>query len=245
VSFASKARAWSTDRVLQKNSPAQESLTGQDPRGFPAAWRAESALCALEALVAFAIIMAYVWKWRFTHPMFWFPVVGLIFASQVAHGRGAAALGLRIENFGICLRRFGPALIVLALTMFAAGLVLRTIRPIGVGPAMLSFVLSLPWGLFQQYLLIGYFLTRFEAVLSRSGAAILTSALFSVVHSPNWFLMLATPVAAYAAIWVYRQQKNLYFLGLAHGTSGTLLFLVVTDSVSHHLRVGPGWFGHS
>lgn len=190
------------------------------------------------------MIMAYVWKWRFTHPLLWLPVVALILASHVAHGERAAALGLQIENFGVCLRRFGPALIAVALTMLAGGLVLGTIRPIGFEQAMLSFSLYLPWGLFQQYLLIGYFLTRFEAALSRTGAALLTAALFSVVHSPNWFLMLVTPVAAYAAIWVYRQQKNLYFLGLAHGTIGTLLFLVVTDSVSHHLRVGPGWFGH-
>ena len=188
--------------------------------------------------------MAYVWVWRFTHPMLWLPVVGLILASQLARGDGAASLGFRIENFGACARRFGPALIGVALTMLAAGLVLGTIRPIGFEQALLSFGLYLPWGLFQQYLLIGYFLTRFEAALSRNAATILTSGLFSVVHSPNWFLMLVTPVAAYAAIWVYRQQKNLYFLGLAHGTIGTLLFLVVTDSVSHHLRVGPGWFGH-
>jgi hypothetical protein len=56
--------------------------------------------------------------------------------------------------------------------------------------------------------------------------------------------MLITPAAAYEAIRVYHRYKNLYFLGLAHATIGFLLFLVVPDSVSHHLRVGPGWFAY-
>jgi hypothetical protein len=34
----------------------------------------------------------------------------------------------------------------------------------------------------------------------------------------------------------------MYFLGLAHGTIGSLLFLVIPDSISHHLVVGPGFF---
>ncbi len=186
--------------------------------------------------------MAYIWKWRSTHPRFWLPVVALILASQAAHRDRASALGLRTGNFGICVRRYGPVLAGLALAMLGAGLLLGTIRPIGFEPAMESFALYLPWGLFQQYLLAGYFLTRFETALSPNAAGILTAALFGVVHSPNWFLMLVTPAAAFGAIWVYRRHRNLYFLGLAHATIGFLLFFVVPDSVSHHLRVGPGWF---
>ena len=72
----------------------------------------------------------------------------------------------------------------------------------------------------------------------------MSAALFSGVHTPNWFLMLVCLVAGYVAAHVYRRDKNLYFLGLAHGAVGFLLFLVVPDSVSHHLNVGPGWFAH-
>ena len=186
--------------------------------------------------------MAYIWKWRSTHPRLWLPVVALILASQAVHRDRASALGLRAGNFGICVRSYGPALIGLALAMLGAGLLLGTIRPMGFEPAIESFALYLPWGLFQQYLLAGYFLTRFETALSRNAAGILTAALFGVVHSPNWFLMIVTPAAASGAIWVYRRHRNLYFLGLAHATIGFLLFFVVPDSVSHHLRVGPGWF---
>jgi membrane protease YdiL (CAAX protease family) len=196
----------------------------------------------LEPFAIFILIMAYIWKWRFTHPRLWLPVVALTLASHVAHRERAAALGFQIKNFAVCLRRLGPVLIGLALAMFSAGWLLGTIRPIGFHQRIESFALYLPWGLFQQYLLNGYFLARFETALSRNAASILTSGLFSAVHSPNWFLMLVTPLGAFAAVWVYRRYKNLYFLGLAHATIGVLLFLVVPDSVSHHLRVGPGWF---
>jgi hypothetical protein len=212
-------------------SPAAKSLA--------AIWRKAG---VLEPLAIFTLIMAYIWRWRFTHPRLWLPVVALTLASHVAHRERARALGLQTRNFGICMRRFGPALIGLALAMLSVGLLLGTIRPIGFEQALQSFALYLPWGLFQQYLLNGYFLTRFETTLSQNAASILTPVLFSVVHSPNWFLMLITPILAYGAIWVYRRHKNLYFLGLAHATIGFLLFFVVTDSVSHHLRVGPGWF---
>jgi len=194
--------------------------------------------------MVFAVIMAYIWKFRFTHPRFWLPVVALILLSHVAHRERGTALGFRTENFGNCMRRFGPTLIGLALAMLSTGLLLGNIRPLGFGQAVGSFTLYLPWGLFQQYLLNGYFLKRFDMALSRSGASILTAVLFSVVHSPNWFLMLVTPVAGYVAVWVYRRYKNLYFLGLAHATIGFLLFVAVPDSVSHHLNVGPGWWTH-
>lgn len=54
--------------------------------------------------------------------------------------------------------------------------------------------------------------------------------------------MAVTLLLGYCCAIVYRRYKNLYFLGLAHGTVGFLLYLVVPDSISHHLNVGPGWF---
>jgi hypothetical protein len=198
----------------------------------------------VEALAVFAIIMAYIWKLRFTHPAFWLPVVALILLSHLVHHERARALGFQAKDFGNCVRRFGPALIGLALAILSAGLLLGTIRPIGFAQSMGSFALYLPWGLFQQYLLNAYFLKRFDTVLSQNAANLLTSGLFCAVHSPNWFLMLVTPVAGYGAVWVYRQYKNLYFLGIAHAMIGFLLFVSVPDSVSHHLNVGPGWSAH-
>jgi membrane protease YdiL (CAAX protease family) len=195
-----------------------------------------------EAFLVFVMIMAYIWKLRFTHPLFWLLPMALVLASHLVRHERARELGFGTRNFGNCLRAIGPALAGLAVMIWVAGLLLGTIRPQGFVQALQSFVVYLPWGLFQQYLINGYFLKRFEMGLSRRPARILTSALFCVAHSPNWFLMLVTPVAAFAAIGVYRRYGNLYFLGLAHATLGFAIFMVVPDSVTHHLKVGPGWF---
>lgn len=195
-----------------------------------------------EALLVFAVIMAYIWELRVTYPYFWLLAVALIVASHLARHELPEDLGFRARNFGDCLWKFGPVLIGLFLAIWGTGMLLGSIRPLGFGPAMQSLAVYLPWGLFQQYLLNGYFLRRFDMALSRTAAGILTAGLFCLVHTPNWFLMLVTPVTAIGAIWVYRKYRNLYFLGLAHAVIGFALFMVVPDSVSHHLRVGPGWF---
>jgi membrane protease YdiL (CAAX protease family) len=198
-------------------------------------------LAFLEPVSIFAGIMIYIWKLRFTHPWSWIAILAAVLASHVVRHQRAQTLGFRAANLGDCLRRFGPVLIALAVLMCAFGFLLGTIRPLGVGGAALALGLYLPWGLFQQYLMNAYFLKRFESLLSPRAAGLATAALFSAVHSPNWFLMLVTPVAGYGAIQVYRRYSNLYFLGAAHAVIGFLLFLVVPDSISHHLNIGPRW----
>ncbi len=192
----------------------------------------------------FAGIMAYIWKLRFIHPWSWIALVGIVAGSHIWRNQGAAALGFRTKHLGDCFRKFGPVLAALAAAMCATGVLLGTVRHIGVEHAALALGLYLPWGLFQQYLLNAYFLKRFESVLSPQAAGVTAAALFSVVHLPNWFLMLVTPVAGYGAIQVYRRYANLWFLGAAHAIIGVVLFLVVPDSISHHLNIGPGWLQH-
>ncbi len=201
-----------------------------------------SAAAVPEALLVFAMIMAYIWKLRFTHPLFWFLPVALVLLSHLVRHERAGELGFGTRNFGNCLRAIGPVLAGLDYMMIGLRDCCSEPYDLGFVQAVESFVVYLPWGLFQQYLINGYFLKRFEMGLSRRPARILTSALFCVVHTPNWFLMLVTPVAASAAIGVYRRYGNLYFLGLAHAALGFVIFMVVPDSVSHHLRVGPRWF---
>lgn len=195
-----------------------------------------------EALTVFAIIMTYIWKLRQAYPNLWLLPLVLIVASHAVRREGASILGFHMMSFPGCVKRFGVQVIALILAIWGAGILAGSVRPIGVAQALASLAAYLPWGLFQQYLLNGYFLRRFEADLSRSAAAILTAALFCLVHAPNWFLMIVTLPGAFAAIAVYRRCHNLWFLGLAHGIIGVTLFMVVPDFISHHLRVGPAWF---
>src|ERR1035438_1207117 len=197
-------------------------------------------LAILEPVSIFAMIMAYIWRLRFLHPALWLGILGLMLLSHRVHREDANGLGFRLANLGECLREFAPALAFVGLFMLAGGLVFQTTRPVKFDHAVLSWMAYLPWGVFQQYIVNGYFLTRFDAVLSRRAAPLLAAALFSGAHTPNWFLMAVTLLLGYCCTFIYRRYKNLYFLGLAHGTVGFLLYLVVPDSITHHLNVGPG-----
>jgi hypothetical protein len=52
--------------------------------------------------------------------------------------------------------------------------------------------------------------------------------------------MGVTLVGGTVAAFAYQRHRNLFFLAFAHALIGTMLWLVVPDTVSHHLRVGPG-----
>jgi membrane protease YdiL (CAAX protease family) len=199
----------------------------------------ERTLDVLEALAVFAMIVLYIWYSHHSHPSAFLVILAAIVGSHMLRREGATSLGFRSRDLAQQLTRFAPALAFIALTLFAGGLLLQTIRPIGFLQATAGWFVYLPWGTFQQYMLNGYFLNRLQTSLPRRAACVAASLLFSGVHAPNWFLMLVTLVAGYAATRVYQRYQNLYLLGIAHATLGFLLFLVVPDSISHHLNVGP------
>lgn len=83
---------------------------------------------------------------------------------------------------------------------------------------------------------------RFDALASRRASPWLAATVFSCAHAPNWFLMGVALVLGYASARIYHRYRNLYFLGMAHAAVGFLLFLLIPDSISRHLNVGPAWF---
>jgi membrane protease YdiL (CAAX protease family) len=201
-------------------------------------------LAILEPVLVYAATMAYIWNLRYSHHGAWVGILAVVLLSHVLRQEHARTLGFRWRNMGECWREFAPALTFLSLLMLASGILFHTMRPIAVEAALAAWAAYLPWGVFQQYVLNGYFLNRFQAVLGRRAASLIAAAFFCGIHAPNWLLMAVAFPAGYYSTLVYRRYRNLYFLGLAHATVGFLLFLVVPDSVSHHLHVGPGWFGH-
>lgn len=200
-------------------------------------------LAILEPIAIFGLIVAYIWGVRATYPNLWMAILGLMLLSHLLRGENPGMLGFCTHNLSDVMRELAPLLMFLALLMLACGILFRTIRPIGIDGAVMALVAYLPWGLLQQYMLNGYFLNRFDAVLSPRAAAMITATLFCAAHAPNWFLMGVTLLGGYWATRIYQRSRNLYVMGLAHAIAGFLLFLVVPDSISHHLRVGPAWFG--
>jgi membrane protease YdiL (CAAX protease family) len=198
----------------------------------------------VEALAVFGLIMAYIWRFRSTHPWSWTIIFAIILLSHIVRGERPGRIGFRARGFGACLLIYGPAVALLVAAVLAGAMALGTSREMTLRGAALSLALYLAWGLFQEYLLNGYLLNRLESALPRDRAAPLAAMLFSLVHLPNWFLMMVTLAGAFCAGIVYRRHNNLYFLGLAHAILGFTIFVAAPDWLIHHLRVGPGWFRH-
>jgi membrane protease YdiL (CAAX protease family) len=199
-------------------------------------------LAILEPLLMFALIIAYIWKLRFLYPHCWIAIPALMILSHLLRRESPRALGFGIDNLRDCLHELAPLLLMVALALLTVGLLLRTLRQAGYDGALPAAAAYLPWGLAQQYALNGYFLNRLRAVVSVRAASLFAAILFALAHAPNPFLMAVTLPLGWGATLLYRRSRNLYLLGIAHAVVGLLLFLVVPDSISRHLRVGPGWF---
>jgi len=206
---------------------------------FPIATERARWLPVLEALVVFGLIMLHIWWLRFHAPSAWLLILGLVLLSHRWHRERAGGLGFRTAGFRRCVSEMAPALLFLAIALVAVGILCDSIRRVTFDQGFLALAGYCPWGLFQQYLLNSYFVNRFAAAWPTRYVPAISAALFSGAHLPNGFLMAVTLLAGYASARVYLKYRNLYFLGLAHAAIGFLLFLVVPDSISHHLIVGP------
>jgi hypothetical protein len=199
-------------------------------------------MIAVETATGFGLIMLYIWRLRFTAPRAWVFILGFLIVSHILHGDKTASLGFRRANFRECMESIAPALLLLALSLMALGVLLETIRPISPEYGFMCLLAYCPWGIFQQYLLNGYIANRLLAVASARYVPLMAAALFAGAHLPNWFLMLVTFATGYCSTKIFMRYGNIYFLGLAHAVIGTVLFVVIPDSISHHLTVGPGFF---
>jgi hypothetical protein len=194
--------------------------------------------------VAFLLIMLYIWRLRYTAPLAWIAIVAFLILTHVVRRERAAQLGLQWSNFAECLEVLGPPVALIALLLVAGGVLLQTTRRMTFEQGLLLIVGYCIWGLFQQYLLNGYLANRLAAFSTERRVPLIAASAFSAAHLPNWFLMLVTFVLGYYSTQLYLKYRNVYALGIAHGIIGSLLFVVVPDSVSHNLRVGPGFFLH-
>ncbi len=196
----------------------------------------------LEPAGVYLLIIAYIWQLRFSHHDAWLPIVGWMAVSHRLRGENAEVLGFDLRGLRPCLVDFAPPLAFLALVLVAGGLLFQSIRPAHWNWIFAAWAAYLPWGLFQQYIMNGYFFNRLQGLFPRRIAPLVAAALFSGAHVPNGLLMVVGFLAGYCCTLIYRKYKNLYFLGIAHATIGVLLLLVIPDSISHHMTVGPGWF---
>jgi membrane protease YdiL (CAAX protease family) len=193
----------------------------------------------LDILAMTGLLLSYLWLWQRTFPGELFVCIGLVVGLAVwshwRRGETPRDLGFRIDNLAPAAVKIfsfvGPLIVVILLIGLALGTYRTPDRE-----EFLARIIVLPlFGVAQQYLLLGFYLRRYEEALPGGRLPVLATALtFSLLHLPNSFLVGATFLAGLGSCWLYARAKNLWVLGLAHG----LLSLAVSVSISKSLASG-------
>jgi Type II CAAX prenyl endopeptidase Rce1-like len=195
-----------------------------------------------EVVTVFAFILLDIWWLHWHHPWLALVVLACIVASHIVRGERAHWLGFGWSGFSTAFPVVMPWVGAAALMLLGAGAQLGSIRHIPLREGAWGLAGYVLWGLFQQYVLNGFFVNRLAEFAGGPDSRLLplsTALLFSLTHLPNWFLMAVTFVGGYLSVEIYRRYRSLYVLGLAHGLLGFLLYLTLPDALTHHLYVGP------
>lgn len=198
---------------------------------------------ALEAGAVFSLLLGYIWYFQARMHRSWMFLLAFVLLSHALRGESPATLGIRLKGFAECARRYALPVLLIALTGAIAGFALDTVRDVPAWRVAGVLIGYCWWALFQQYLLNGYFANRLSASLDARYqflVAPMAGGMFAAAHAPNMLLMGVTLVGGTVAAIAYQRHRNLLFLAFAHALIGTLIWFAVPDTVSHHLRVGPG-----
>ena len=189
------------------------------------------------------LLLSYMWLWQRTFPGELFVCIGLVVGLAVwshwRRGETPRDLGFRTDNLGpAALQVFsfvGPVIVVILIVGVVAGSFRVPERS-----ELLARLIVLPlFGLGQQYLLLGFYLRRYEEALPGSRLPVLATALtFALLHLPNSFLVGATFLTGLGYCWLYKRAKNLWVLGLAHGLLSLAFSVSISKSLASGMKVG-------
>jgi hypothetical protein len=198
---------------------------------------------ALEAVLVYAGIVTYIWRWQFTYPRAWMALWGVILVSHVLHHDTFRSLGLSLA----AMRANAQVVLPIALAFYAPllifGFARHALRLVPLNRHAAASLLGYGiWCAFQQYLAQSYFHNRLmEAVRSRHLSSFLVGIIFGSAHIPNPILMVATTVAGFVFAEIFARHRNIWPIALAQAVGGLLLAAVSPASLIHNMRVGPGY----
>jgi len=196
-----------------------------------------------ESFLVFSLIMLYIWRLRQACWGCWSFILGAVIVSHCLRKERPVSLGFQKEGLDRALAAVIRPLMIVVIGLLGSGAALGFVRNVTAQQAGFDLARYLIWGLFQQYLLNGYFVNRLHMFI-RNGKNLCAagSLLFAAAHAPNVFLMATALVGGYVCVWNYLKYRNLYLLGMLHGVVGFVLYLVVPSKISHGFLVGPSYF---
>ncbi|MGA2979079.1 MAG: CPBP family intramembrane glutamic endopeptidase [Terriglobales bacterium] len=153
-----------------------------------------------------------------------------------------------LERLGLRLPKTFGASVVLGISFAMIFLSVALVKWVGgqipanqTWPALRSVWGYVIWALIQEFILQSFFFNRFEELYGGSAAVWIASTLFAAAHLPSPILTTATLIGALFFCEMFRRYRSIYPLGVAHAMLGLSIFLIMPDSLLHHMRVGIGY----
>ena len=197
---------------------------------------------AWEVFAAWGLIEATIWTYGRTQSRLFWISAAFIFLSTIAHRP-------RLRDLGLGLRGLRSTLWVIPAAIAISGIAVLIAQHVGtlhplfgvIGVVTHSFAYFI-WAIVQQFILQSYFFLRLERLLSSRSAAVGSTVLFTLAHIPNPVLVSVCFFAGWAACEIFRRQRNIYCLGVAHAILGLTVAVTVPNHIQRHMRVGIGYF---
>lgn len=207
---------------------------------------AERIATAVELLAVYGCILLYIWRWHRSHPLAWIPILAFIILTHVLRHDTLGEMGLRTRQMGASAKIILPLAALIYGAIVVWGLWFHRLElPWPRGAAEERVGVYVIWCCFQQYLMQSYFYRRLTAVLRSPHLSAATAALmFSGAHVPNLVLMAATLVGGFILSEVFARHPSIWPLALTQAVGGLLIAAVLPASLTHQMRVGPGYYAH-
>lgn len=199
---------------------------------------------AAEIAAVYACILLYIWKWHRPHPLLWIPLLAFIILTHFFHHDTLEGMGLLAREARESARIIlPPALAVYGAVTVWAMLAHHLAMPWPHNVAVGRAGIYAGWCCFQQYLMQSYFYRRLTAVFRSPNISAAAAALmFGGAHVPNLLLMAATLVGGFILSEVFARHPNIWPLALAQFVGGLLIAAAAPVSITHQMRVGPGYY---
>lgn len=206
-------------------------------------WRT---IALVEVGTMVAVLLTYIWFWQGTFRGAALLILVLYFGiglvSHLRRGESPREIGIRFDNFPRALLNVAFVVVPAAAATLAVGFALGSWHFRGWAHPIIQVLWMLGWATAQQYGLLCFFYRRCRELSDEPWVATAgASAIFATMHAPNGFLVAVTLAAGAVACTLYRRAPNVLAIGIGHAAISYVLLCALPVSVTHGLRVGPGY----
>lgn len=194
----------------------------------------------VEIAVAYGLIEGALWTPGHARHNWAWAALAWIIGVTLFRRPSLRELGLRWSRMGWWIA--GAAVVFAGAAVLAAASIgtLHDYSRNGLAARAASYLV---WSCEQEFILQSFIFTRLETLLGDGRRAVIAAVvLFAAAHIPSPVLTAGTLLMAYVFCELFRRNRNLYPLAAAHWIVGLALSVSLPDWLSHHMRVGIGYW---